>query len=123
MKMMVVDDSLVMRRQIERSITITCVSKIIAASNGKEAVELYKKEQPELVTMDLTMPELDGVEAVKQIVAINPSVRILVVSALADKLTAIKAIEQGARGFLCKPINDDLLNNALNEILEDNVYE
>lgn len=120
---MVVDDSLVMRRQIERSITITCVSKIIAASNGKEAVELYKKEQPELVTMDLTMPELDGVEAVKQIVAINPSVRILVVSALADKLTAIKAIEQGARGFLCKPINDDLLNNALNEILEDNVYE
>ena len=119
MKMMIVDDSLVMRRKIERSVAIDQITNIVTATNGKEAVTLFKREMPELVTMDLTMPELDGVQAVKQIVEMNPSVRILVVSALADKLTAIKAIENGARGFLCKPIDDQALNDALQEVLRE----
>ena len=84
-----------------------------AASNGREAVELFRRTQPDVVTMDLTMPEMDGIECVQQLVAINSKVLILVVSALADKATAVEAIEKGANGFLCKPFTDRQLNDAL----------
>jgi two-component system chemotaxis response regulator CheY len=69
--------------------------------------------------MDLTMPEMDGIECVQELVAINPKVLILVVSALADKATAVEAIEKGANGFLCKPFNDRQLNEALEELLSE----
>jgi two-component system chemotaxis response regulator CheY len=90
-----------------------------AASNGREAVELFRRTQPDVVTMDLTMPEMDGVQCVQELVAINSKVLILVVSALADKATAVDAIEKGANGFLCKPFTDRQLNDALEELLSE----
>jgi chemotaxis response regulator CheB len=68
-----------------------------AASNGREAVELFRRTQPDVVTMDLTMPEMDGIECVQELVALNSKVLILVVSALADKATAVEAIEKGGQ--------------------------
>ena len=67
MKMLIVDDSTVMQRKIQRSITLDQVSDFFTASNGVEAVEVFKREMPELVTMDLSMPEMDGVECVQEI--------------------------------------------------------
>ena len=90
-----------------------------AASNGREAVELFRRTQPDVVTMDLTMPEMDGIQCVEQLVALNSKVLILVVSALADKATAVEAIEKGANGFLCKPFTDRQLNDALQELLSE----
>ena len=69
--------------------------------------------------MDLTMPEMDGVVCVKELIAINPKIMILVISALSDKATAIQAIKNGARGFICKPFTEDDLNNALSKLLAD----
>ena len=89
------------------------------ARNGREAVELFRRTRPDVVTMDLTMPEMDGIDCVEQLVAINPRVLILVVSALADKATAVEAIEKGANGFLCKPFTDRQLNDALEELLSE----
>jgi two-component system chemotaxis response regulator CheY len=117
LKMMIVDDSNIMRRRIERSQQIERLEVVGSASNGREAVELFQRTQPDVVTMDLTMPEMDGIQCVEQLVKINPDVLILVISALADKATAVEAIERGANGFLCKPFTDRQLNYALEELL------
>ena len=117
MKLMIVDDSNIIRRRIERSQQIDRLEVVGAASNGREAVELFRRTRPDVVTMDLTMPEMEGIECVQELVALNPNVLILVVSALADKATAVEAIEKGANGFLCKPFSDRQLNEALEELL------
>ena len=118
-KLMIVDDSNIIRRRIERSQQIDRLEVVGAAANGRDAVELFRRTQPDVVTMDLTMPEMDGIECVEKLVAINPDVLILVVSALADKATAVEAIEKGANGFLCKPFTDRQLNYALEELLRE----
>ena len=118
-KLMIVDDSNIIRRRIERSQQIDRLEVVGAAANGRDAVDLFRRTQPDVVTMDLTMPEMDGIECVEKLVAINPKVLILVVSALADKATAVEAIEKGANGFLCKPFTDRQLNDALEELLRD----
>src|SRR5579872_2872172 len=117
-RLMVVDDSNVIRRRIERVHDLLGIEFVGAARNGREALEMYDKVQPTIVTMDLTMPEMDGTECVAQLVERDPSLRILVISALADKLTAIDAIEKGASGFLCKPFTDRQLNDALRKLIE-----
>jgi two-component system, chemotaxis family, chemotaxis protein CheY len=119
LKLMIVDDSNIIRRRIERSQQIDRLEVVGAAANGRDAIEMFRRTNPDVVTMDLTMPEMDGIECVQQLVAINPDVLILVVSALADKATAVEAIEKGANGFLCKPFTDRQLNDALEELLRD----
>lgn len=117
LKMMIVDDSNIMRRRIERSKQIERLEVVAYAANGREAVEMFSQTNPDVVTMDLTMPEMDGVECVEKLVQMRSDVLILVVSALADKATAVEAIEKGANGFLCKPFTDRQLNDALQELL------
>jgi two-component system chemotaxis response regulator CheY len=119
MKMLIVDDSTVMQRKIQRSITLEQITDFLTASNGLEAIEVFKQELPELVTMDLTMPEMDGVECVKHLVEIKPDVLILVISSLSDKATTIQAMKNGAKGFLTKPFDDEQINNALEELLDE----
>ena len=116
-RLMVVDDSNVIRRRIERANEIADIEFVGAARNGVEALEMHARLNPTLVTMDLTMPEMDGAECVAALVARDPQLRILVISALADKLTAIEAIEKGASGFLCKPFTDRQLNDALRKLI------
>jgi two-component system chemotaxis response regulator CheY len=118
-KLMIVDDSNIIRRRIERSQQIDRLEVVGAAANGRDAVELFRRSRPDFVTMDLTMAEMDGIECVERLVAIDPNVLILVVSALADKATAVEAIEKGANGFLCKPFTDRQLNDALEELLRE----
>jgi two-component system chemotaxis response regulator CheY len=119
LKLMIVDDSNIIRRRIERSQQIDRLQVVGAAGNGREALELFRRTDPDVVTMDLTMPEMDGVECVEKLVALKPALLILVVSALADKATAVEAIARGANGFLCKPFTDRQLNDALAELLQD----
>jgi len=114
---MVVDDSNVIRRRIERAQDLPGIEFVGAARNGVEALEMHARLKPTLITMDLTMPEMDGAECVEKLVARDPELRILVISALADKLTAIEAIEKGASGFLCKPFTDRQLNDALRKLI------
>jgi two-component system chemotaxis response regulator CheY len=119
-RLMVVDDSNVIRRRIERANDLPEIRFVGAARNGLEALAMHAELRPTLVTMDLTMPEMDGSECVAQLVARDPSILILVISALADKLTAIEALERGASGFLCKPFTDQQLNDALRKLIHGN---
>jgi two-component system chemotaxis response regulator CheY len=116
-KLMIVDDSNIMRRRIERSQQFEELQLVGTAGNGLEALELFKKTDPDVVTMDLTMPRMDGIECIGRLVAMKPAVRILVISALADKATAVEAMERGANGFLNKPFTDRQLNEAIADLM------
>ena len=116
-KLMIVDDSNIMRRRIERSQQFEELELVGTAGNGLEALELFKKTDPDVVTMDLTMPQMDGIECISRLVQLKPAVRILVISALADKATAVEAMEKGANGFLNKPFTDRQLNEAIAELM------
>ena len=120
MKIMVVDDSKIIRGKISQIIKQSRdenLSLVGFAKNGLEAIALCKQTMPDLATMDLTMPELDGVETITRLVKINPRLLILVVSALSDKATAIEALKRGAHGFISKPFSDAELTEALNELI------
>ena len=116
-KLMIVDDSNIMRRRIERSQNFEELELVGTAGNGFEALELFKKTDPDVVTMDLTMPQMDGIECISKLVALKPAVRILVISALSDKATAVEAMEKGANGFLNKPFTDRQLNEAIADLM------
>jgi two-component system chemotaxis response regulator CheY len=117
LKLLIVDDSNVIRRRIERSQQIDRLEVVGLANNGVDAIEEFRRTDPDVVTMDITMPQMDGIECVEQLVAMKPHVLILVVSALADKATAVEAMEKGANGFLNKPFTDRQLNDALLELI------
>jgi two-component system chemotaxis response regulator CheY len=116
-KLLIVDDSNIMRRRIERSQQFEALEVVGSAGNGVDALEIFKQTDPDVVTMDLTMPRMDGIECIGKLVALKPAVRILVISALADKATAVEAMEKGANGFLNKPFTDRQLNEAIAELM------
>lgn len=118
LKLMIVDDSNIIRNKITRAHNQSKFQLVATATNGLEAVEQFKQTQPDVVTMDLTMPEMDGIECITQLIALNPDVAILVVSALSDKATGIEALQLGARGFLLKPFTEQELESALEELTE-----
>ena len=117
LKLLIVDDSNIMRRRIERSQQLEELQVVGTAGNGIEALEMFRKTDPDVVTMDLTMPQMDGIECISKLVQLKPAVRILVISALADKATAVEAMERGANGFLNKPFTDRQLNEAIAELM------
>jgi two-component system, chemotaxis family, chemotaxis protein CheY len=119
MKLLIVDDSSVVRRAIERDLVSGAITEIDQASDGQEAISLYEEKRHEVVTLDITMPEMDGLTALDRIIELNPQAKVLIISALRDKATAIDAIKRGASGFLCKPITPDELNEAFQLLIND----
>ncbi len=117
--LMIVDDSSIIREQIARCEFADEFEIVCKASNGAHAVKGCEAHLPDIVTMDLTMPYMDGLEAIRNILEISPDSRILVVSALNDKATGIKALKLGASGFLCKPFTEEQLVEALKEVMSD----
>lgn len=122
MKLLIVDDSSVIRSRIARisgESNLPELNIVGLAKNGQEAIRICKVVKPDLVTMDLTMPEMDGVSCIKALLEMHPKMNILVISALSDRTTAIQALKLGARGFLNKPFNDKQLIDALFEFTEN----
>ena len=121
MRLMVVDDSNMIRTRISRVVQsgdLGGITLVGLARNGAEAVRVARTAQPDVVTMDLTMPEMDGIECITELLRMQPDISILVISALNDKATAIAALRLGARGFLAKPFSDQELKLALLDVME-----
>ena len=117
MKLLIVDDSLIMRRSIERSFHSSQFAEIRTASNGLLALAQFKDFLPDIVTLDITMPQLDGIATLEEMLKLRSDAKIMIVSALADDATAIEALKKGAEQFICKPFTPDELNQALEEML------
>ena len=118
MKLLIVDDSVVVRNSIERSVNADAIAVVLRAEDGEEAVSLFDRERPELVTMDLTLPRLDGLAAIRRIQEIEPRTSILVISALNSHKTAMEAIALGACGFLTKPFTPREMSEALDQLVQ-----
>ncbi len=117
MKLLIVDDSSIVRRTIERQLRSDSITEVIQAGNGREALALFERHQPDFVTMDITMPEMDGLTCVSRMMAVKPDARIMVISALGDAETAIEAVERGANEYVFKPFSADELNLALSNLI------
>ncbi len=118
--LMVVDDSMIFRNRIARLATDQClagVTVVAMAEDGRQAIEQAKLHKPDFVTMDLTMPVMDGPACLEALRTVLPDARVLVVSALSDRATALKAMTKGAHGFLLKPFSDRQLVESLQELM------
>jgi two-component system, chemotaxis family, chemotaxis protein CheY len=118
-RLLIVDDSSTIRRSIERHILSDRVTEIYQAANGREALELFELYRPEFVTMDLTMPGMDGLTCISKMMALKPDTRLMVISALGDAETAIEAVERGANEYVVKPFSAKDLNLALANLVAD----
>ncbi|NVJ52072.1 MAG: response regulator [Campylobacteraceae bacterium] len=118
MKYLVVDDSKMARKMTIKSLRnlIKEEDEIIQAANGQEAVELYKEHQPNLCLMDLTMPVMDGFEATQNIIKHDSSANIIIVSADIQEASMDKSKQNGAKGFIKKPINENNLESMLKKL-------
>jgi len=116
MKLLVVDDSTIMRRAIQKYSSSLPLRIIGTASNGAEALEMLVVHEPDVITLDITMPKIDGLSALKRIMEIAPRTRVLVITALSDTATGIQALRSGARGFLNKPFTEAQLVEELRHV-------
>jgi two-component system chemotaxis response regulator CheY len=115
-KLLIVDDSNIMRRAIEKYLQDNKFTLVGTASDGDMALQLFKKHLPDLVTLDITMPKMDGLTCLEQMLKIKPDAKILIVSALKDPATGLQALKKGARGFLPKPFTSEQLRKEILEI-------
>ena len=115
-KVLVVDDALFMRGSLRRILEEEG-HKVIEAGNGLEAIQKYKESKPDLVTMDITMPKMNGIDALKEIMEINNDAKVLMVSAQGQKSLVIQAIQLGAKGFVVKPFKEEIAREQINRFL------
>ncbi len=116
-KILIVDDAKFMRTLVKDALVPSGHEIIGEAENGNEAVDLYKKLKPDLVTMDITMREKDGIEAAEEILAFNPQARIIMVTALGQENLLTKAIKLGVKDFVVKPFPPERLQKAAEKAL------
>lgn len=114
---LVVDDASFMRMMIKDILTKNGYEVIGEAENGLNAVEKYKELNPELVIMDITMPEMDGIQAVKEIKSIDPNSKIIMCSAMGQQAMVIEAIQAGAKDFIVKPFQHERVIEAVKKAL------
>ncbi|ADL68956.1 MULTISPECIES: response regulator [Thermoanaerobacterium] len=117
-KIMIVDDAAFMRMMIKDIITKNNLGSVIEAEDGSVAVEKYNQEKPDLVLMDITMPEMDGIQAVRQIVKKDPNAKIVMCSAMGQQAMVIEAIQAGAKDFIVKPFQPDRVIEAVKKMLK-----
>jgi YesN/AraC family two-component response regulator len=117
---LVVDDSLMIRKLIKTILSSDNHNIIAEASNGEEAYQAYIKYKPDLVTMDVSMPNVNGILAVKRIMTEFPDANIIMVSAISQRDMVFEALESGAKHYVIKPITRDKLNVVINEVLIQN---
>jgi two-component system chemotaxis response regulator CheY len=115
-KVLVVDDAAFMRITIKNTLTKNGFDVIGEAENGAVAVEKYKELKPDVVTMDITMPEMSGLDALKAIVNHDAAAQIIMVSAMGQEAMVRDAVLSGAKGFIVKPFKEEGLISALKKI-------
>lgn len=116
-KILVVDDAAFMRMMLKDILTKSGYEIAGEAENGDQAVAKYKELKPDLVTLDITMPIKDGLEALKEIKAVDPSAKCLMCSAMGQQAMVIQAIQSGAKDFIVKPFQADRVVEAVKKVL------
>ena len=119
-RVLIVDDSWIIIQTIQKHLKCFSIEVVGIAENGKTAIEIFKKTKPDVVTLDITMPEIDGLTVLQEMLEINKSVKVLIVTALSDKATALKSIKLGAKSFLPKPFTESKLKESFARLICEN---
>jgi two-component system chemotaxis response regulator CheY len=112
-RVLVVDDAVFMRKVVSDALVKGGHEIIGEAANGQEAVDRFQELKPEVMTLDITMPEKDGLAALKEIIAMDPQARIVMCSALGQESKVLEAIKAGAKDFVVKPFQPDRVLSAI----------
>ncbi|MBO5552156.1 MAG: response regulator [Lachnospiraceae bacterium] len=116
-KILITDDAAFMRMMVKDILTKAGYEVVGEAENGKIAVSKYSELKPDLVTMDITMPEMDGIEALKTIRSADPNARVIMCSAMGQQAMVIEAIQNGAKDFIVKPFQADKVLISVGKVL------
>ena len=116
-KIMVVDDAAFMRMTIKNCLSKAGYDSLIEAADGQIALETYQNEKPDLVIMDITMPNMNGIQALEAIKTLDPSAKIVMCSAMGQEAMVIDAIKLGAADFIVKPFQSDRILDTVSRIL------
>ncbi|GEL06667.1 response regulator [Salisediminibacterium halotolerans] len=114
---LIVDDAAFMRMMIKDILEKNDFNVVGEAADGQQAVDIYKEQSPDLVTMDITMPEMDGITALKEIRTHDPNANVIMCSAMGQQAMVIDAIQAGAKDFIVKPFQADRVLEAINKSL------
>ena len=114
-RILLVDDAVFMRMKLKDILEKNGYEVVGEAQNGLEAIEKYKTEKPDLVTMDITMPEMDGVTALKKIKEIDPNAKVIMCSAMGQQSMVMDAIQAGAIDFIVKPFDNERVIESVNK--------
>ena len=114
---MICDDAAFMRMMIKDILTKNGYTIVGEAENGQKAVEKYNETKPDLVMMDITMPEMDGIQALKKIKATDPNAAIIMCSAMGQQAMVIESIQSGAKDFIVKPFQPDRVLEAVKKAI------
>ncbi|MFN6991615.1 MAG: chemotaxis protein CheY [Fervidobacterium sp.] len=117
-RVLVVDDAAFMRMMLKDILTKAGHEVVGEAANGVEAVEKYKELKPDVVTMDITMPEMNGIDAIKEIKKFDPNATVIVCSAMGQQAMVIEAIQAGAKDFIVKPFQAARVVEAVQKVLK-----
>lgn len=116
-KVLIVDDAAFMRLAIRRMLEGNNFEVVGEAENGAEAIRKYSELKPDIVTMDITMPELGGVEALKSIISMDPTAKIIMCSAMGQECMVKEAVIAGAKSFIVKPFKEEHVLQTISKIL------
>lgn len=116
-KIMVVDDAGFMRKMVQTHLTKAGYTDFVESEDGQKAVEQYKEIKPDLVIMDITMPNMDGIEALRHIKAFDPDSKVVMCSAMGQEAMVMEAIKLGALDFIVKPFKADRIIQTVNKVL------
>ena len=115
-KVLIVDDAAFMRISIKNMLTKNGYEIVGEAENGAMGVQMYKDLQPDIVTMDITMPEMSGLDALKEIIKTDPQAKVVMVSAMGQEAMVREAIVSGAKGFIVKPFKEEGIIAAMKKL-------
>ena len=116
-RVLIVDDAQFMRMMLKNILTQNGHEVVGEASNGKEGIAKYEELKPDIVTLDITMPEMDGVTALKEIKAVDSSAKVIMCSAMGQQTMVLDAVKAGALDFVVKPFQPERVMEAMNKAL------
>jgi two-component system chemotaxis response regulator CheY len=116
-RIMIVDDAMFMRKLLSDIVTKAGYEVVAEAGNGNEAFQKYKEVKPDLVTMDITMPEVSGIEGLRLIISVDPNAKVLMCSAMGQESMVIDSVRSGAKGFIVKPFVPEKVISEISKLI------
>ena len=116
-RFLVVDDAIFMRTILKKMLEEAGYNVVGEAGNGAQAIEMAQKLQPDIITLDITMHEMDGIKAIEQILKVSPNSKIIMCSAMGHQSKVVEAVKAGAKDFIVKPFEKNRVLQAIHNVI------